>query len=359
MHIDDKFIGSSLSEKDSLIHQHIAVTPQPVMPRVPRILKKTHLERMPFSGTTSAVMEAIRRVRVERLPEFFEQTCDRRLHETAVICGSAQLTYQELDQRANRLAHFLISRGVGKGNPVGILLERSLDTYTSLLGVLKAGAAFVPLDPSFASDLVAFIAEDTGLRDLVTTSMFREETSALSCPVLELDQEYEALSMQPENRPQVFVDPVSLCYIIYTFDTTGRPKGVAISHASIVNFLRVVTPIYRVTRNDRVYQGMSIAFDASLEEIWLTWIAGATLVAAPTDSQRLDHWLTEFLVERKISMLYCMPSLLATIERDVPSLRSLIIGGEVYPTDLVNHWSHPKQRMLNTYNPTETTLTAT
>ncbi len=121
MHIDDKFIGSSLSEKDSLIHQHIAVTPQPVMPRVPRILKKTHLERMPFSGTTSAVMEAIRRVRVERLPEFFEQTCDRRLHETAVICGSAQLTYQELDQRANRLAHFLISRGVGKGNPVGIL----------------------------------------------------------------------------------------------------------------------------------------------------------------------------------------------------------------------------------------------
>ena len=235
-------------------------------------------------------MRAIRKVPVERLPEYFEQTCDRRQHEIAVICGSAQLTYQELDQRANRLAHFLISRGVGKANPVGILLERSLDTYIALLGVLKAGAAFVPLDPSFPSDLVAFIAKDAGLRDLVTTSMFREKTSALSCPVLELDQEYESLSIQPENRPQVFVDPVSLCYIIYTFDTTGRPKGVAVSHANIVNFLRVATPIYRITHNDRVYQGMSIAFNFSLAEIWPTWIAGATLVAGPTDSQHLGSW---------------------------------------------------------------------
>ena len=359
MRLDDEFIDFSLSQKDTLIHQRVAVAPRPEMPMVPRMPKKTRLERLSLSETTSAVMQVIRRVRVERLPEYFEQMCDRRPHETAVICGSSQLTYQELDHRANRLAHFLISCGVEKGNPVGILLERSLDTYIALLGVLKAGAAFVPLDPSFPSDLVAFIAQDAGLRGLVTTFAFREKTSALPCPVLELDRAYEALSVQDETRPQVHVDPASLCYIIYTLDTTGRPKGVAVSHANIVNFLRVVTPIYRVRRNDRVYQGMSTAFDISFEEIWPTWIAGATLVAGPPDSQRLGHGLTEFLVEHKITVLRCVPTLLATIESDVPSLRSLLVGGEVCPADLVRRWSRPGRRMLNTYGPTETTVTAT
>ena len=360
MSIDnDEYIDFSLSQKDILILQRVAGAPRPEIPMVPRTPKKTRLERLPLSETTSAVMRVVRRVRAECLPEYFEQTCDRRPHETAVICGSSQLTYQELDHRANRLAHFLISRGVGKGNPVGILLERSLDTYIALLGVLKAGAAFVPLDPSFPSDLVAFIAEDAGLRGLVTTSAFREKTRALPCPVLELNWAYEALSVQPETRPQVRVDPASLCYIIYTQDTTGQPKGVAVSHANIVNFLRVVTPIYRVTRYDRVYQGMSIAFDFCFKEIWPTWIAGATLVVGPTDSQRLGHGLTEFLVEHKITVLCCVPTLLATIESDVPSLRSLLIGGEACSAYLISRWSRPGLRMLNTYGPTETTVMAT
>src|SRR5579859_3581845 len=163
-------------QKERQIFQHGLRTERLVSPVVPRMPKKTRLERLPLSKTTTAFMQGIRRVRVERLPEYFEQTCDRRPHETAVICGPSQLTYQELDQRANRLAHFLISCGVGEGHPVGILLERSLDTYVALLGVLKAGAAFVPLDPSFSSDVVAFISQDAGLRGLITTSTFREKT---------------------------------------------------------------------------------------------------------------------------------------------------------------------------------------
>ena len=326
---------------------------------VPRTPKKTRLERLPLSETTSAVMRVIRRVRAECLPEYFEQTCDWRPHETAVICGSSQLTYQELDHRANRLAHFLISRGVGKGNPIGILLERSLDTYIALLGVLKAGAAFVPLDPSFPSDLVAFIAQDAGLQGLVTTSAFCEKTSALPCPVLELDRAYEALSVQPETRPQVHVDPASLCYIIYTLGTTGQPTGVAVSHANIVNFLRVVTPIYGVTRNDRVYQGMSIAFDFSFEEIWPTWIAGATLSCRSYRFPTPRSWTHRVLVEHKVTALCCTPTLLATIERDVPSLRSLFVSGEACPAYLISRWSRPGRRILNTYGPTETTVMAT
>ncbi len=308
---------------------------------------------------TSILTHAPRTKQYKSLSLYFEQTCDRRPDEIAIVCGTSRLTYLELDQRANRLAHLLLQRGIGAGDAVGILLERSLDTYVALLGVLKAGAAFVPLDASFPTERVAFIAEDAGLQDLVTTSTFREKTKMLACPVLECDEAATELAMQSEIRPRINVDPMSLCYVIYTSGTTGRPKGVAVSHASITNFLAVVTPIYAVTSADRVYQGMTIAFDFSFEEIWPTWIAGATLIAGPTDSRRLGHGFTEFLIEQNITVLCCVPTLLATIDRDVPSLRCLLVGGEACPSDLVRRWSSPGRRMLNTYGPTETTVTAT
>jgi amino acid adenylation domain-containing protein len=298
-------------------------------------------------------------IQVERLPQYFEQACDQRPDSIAVVCGSSQLTYLQLDRRANRLAHLLLERGVEEGTSVGIFLERSLDMYVALLGVLKAGAAYVPLDPSFPADRLAFITQDARLRDLVTTSALREQTRELACPMLELDEVIGELAIQSESRPQISVDLSSQCYIIYTSGTTGRPKGVAVSHASIINFLRVVTPIYDVRSEDRVYQGMSLAFDFSFEEIWPTWIAAATLVAGPTDSRRLGQGLTDFLIEHQITVLCCVPTLLATIEADVPSLRSLLVGGEACPTDLVRRWARPERRMLNTYGPTEATVTAT
>ncbi|GHP01105.1 peptide synthetase [Reticulibacter mediterranei] len=289
----------------------------------------------------------------------FEQTCDTNPTATAVICESSHVTYLELDQRANRLAHWLIAHGCGENRPVGILLERSLDTYVALLGVLKAGAAFVPLDPSFPADRVTFIAEDAELQFLLTTSTLSKRMNVAPCPLLELDQAVEELAGQAEMRPLIDIAPTSLCYVIYTSGTTGRPKGVAISHANITNFLSVVTPIYAIRPDDRVYQGMTIAFDFSLEEIWPTWIVGATLIAGPTDSRRLGSELTSFLIENNITALYCVPTLLATIDRDVPSLRSLFVGGEACPADLVRRWSSSQRRMLNTYGPTETTVTAT
>ncbi len=297
--------------------------------------------------------------KIRHLSQFFERTCDARPDSIAVICGTSQLTYLEIDRRANRLAHLLLKRGVRQGQHVGILLERSLETYVALLAVLKADATFVPLDPSLPDDRVAFIAGDAELRDLVTTSALHEKTRELPCPVLELDEAAIALAGQPTTRPEINADSSSLCYVIYTSGTTGRPKGVGISHASIINFLRVVTPIYDVRSDDRVYQGMTIAFDFSFEEIWPTWIAGATLVAGPTDSRRLSQGLTDFLIEHQVSMLCCVPTLLATIDQDVPSLRSLLVGGEACPADLVRRWSRPGRRMLNTYGPTETTVTAT
>jgi non-ribosomal peptide synthetase-like protein len=276
----------------------------------------------------------------------------------AVVVGPGQLTYAELDRRANQLAHLLRERGVTAGSPVGILLGRSEDTYVALLGVLKAGAAYVPLDPSFPADRLAYIAEDARLSDIVTTTASREVTRDLPCTLLELDEVRADLAAQPVRRPGVDIDPSSLCYVIYTSGSTGKPKGVAISHASIVNFLRVATPIYGVTYEDRVYQGMSISFDFHLEEMWPAWVAGATLVAGPTGSGRFGQELTEFLTDNEVTVFCSVPTLLTTMERVPETVRCLLVSGEPMPGDLVRKWWHPDRRILNCYGPTETTVSA-
>lgn len=311
----------------------------------------------------------------QRLHYFFERRCDSDPDAIAVICDTEHLSYADLDARANQLAHYLLRRGISPGNKVGILLERSVNTYVALLAILKCGAAFVPLDPSFPQDRIAFIAENASLNLLVTTSQFDDITAGVCCQVLFLDPvgalamgkapperkahaPRTAIATQPANRITIADSEDELCYIIYTSGSTGRPKGVAVNHSSICNFLTVCTPIYGVTCHDRVYQGMIIAFDFSIEEIWPTFIVGATLVAGPTDHRRLGSELTDFLISHAITVMYCVPTLLSTIDRDVPSVRTLIVGGEACPQDLVQHWSIPERRMLNTYGPTETTVTA-
>ncbi|RJQ82230.1 amino acid adenylation domain-containing protein [Pseudonocardiaceae bacterium YIM PH 21723] len=297
--------------------------------------------------------------RVTSLASYFELSCDRSPHAVAVICEDEQLTYQELDQRANRLAHLLRSRGIGSGHTVGILLDRSADTYIALLGVLKSGAAYVPFDPSFPADRIAYIARDAELCAILTSVALCGQTIDSECPSLVFDELNKDLTAQPSSRPQIAIAPADLCYVIYTSGTTGKPKGVAISQANIVNFLRVVTPVYQIRRLDRVYQGLSIAFDFSIEEIWPAWIAGATLIAGPSDGRRVGRELTEFLAQQHVSVLACVPTLLTTIGADLPDLRTLLVSGEACPPDLVRTWARDGRRIINAYGPTEATVTCT
>jgi non-ribosomal peptide synthetase-like protein len=276
----------------------------------------------------------------------------------AVEVGPKHLTYRELDRLANQLAHLLRSRGLGEGSRVGILLERSVETYIALLGVLKSGAAYIPLDHSFPDERLAYIATDAQLDHLVTTSASHERTRLFSCLALEMDQMQPELAAQSDARPCIEPDPASLCYVIYTSGSTGKPKGVAVSHASIVNFLRVATPIYNVTCRDRVYQGMSISFDFHLEEIWPAWVGGATLIAGPTDSNRFGQGLADFLTEHQATVLCSVPTLLTTVEAELPSVHTLLMSGEAVPPDLVRRFARPGRRILNCYGPTETTVSS-
>ncbi|MEV7085804.1 Pls/PosA family non-ribosomal peptide synthetase [Streptomyces sp. NPDC093085] len=296
-----------------------------------------------------------------RLRLFFETACDRTPAATALECGPETLTYAQLDARANRLAHHLRALGAGHGTRVALLLPRSVDTYVALLAVAKTGAAFVPIDPASPPDRVAYITGDSGARLVLTASRLAPALTGLDCRVITLDTHGDRLAALPATRPghpeQDGQDP--LAYIMYTSGSSGRPKGVEIAQSSICNFLTIVPRLYDVRPRDRVYQGMTISFDFSIEEIWPTWSVGAVLVAGTEDSGQLDAELADFLEERAITLLYCVPTLLETIPRELPLVRSIVVGGETCPAQLVTRWSRPGRRMLNTYGPTETTVTAT
>ncbi|MCE0761492.1 amino acid adenylation domain-containing protein [Pseudonocardia kujensis] len=290
-----------------------------------------------------------------RLHHVVETTARRSPGAVAVDDHGELLTYAELDAHADGLAHLLRERGVVPGGRVGLLLARSWRTYVALLAVLKAGAAFVPIDPASPVDRVAYIADDAGLDLLVTTS---DRAPGLPVPELCLD----TVPLSPALDPPVddvegAGDPT--CYVIYTSGSSGRPKGVEVAHSSIVNFLRVVPGVYDVRPRDRVYQGMTISFDFSIEEIWPTFAVGATLVVGPDDERRLGADLADFLDRSGVTVLYAVPTLLATIPRDLPAVRGLMVGGEACPAHLVERWARPGRRMLNTYGPTEATVTAT
>ncbi|MGA3540392.1 Pls/PosA family non-ribosomal peptide synthetase [Micromonosporaceae bacterium DT194] len=289
-----------------------------------------------------------------RLHHVFERGCDRHPDRIALECGDQRLTYRELDERANRLAHHLRGLGIGSGRRVAILLQRSVETYVALLAVGKAGAAFVPIDPESPPDRIAYIAQDSAVDLLLTSPELIDRTAGLDRLALLVG---ECLT-GPAHRPPHDLDPDPSAYVIYTSGSSGRPKGVEVAQSSICNFLDVVPTVYDVRPGDRVYQGMTIAFDFSIEEIWPTWAVGATLVAGPTDSRRLGAELADFLDEARITVLYCVPTLLATIPRELPRIRNLLVGGEACPGQLVERWSRPGRRILNTYGPTEATVTA-
>lgn len=228
-------------------------------------------------------------IRVELLHELFERQADARPQQIAVICGEGRLTYDQLDRAANRLARRLQALGVGPGTLVGMLLPRSANVYVALLAILKSGAAYVPIDPDYPAERVSDILADSQACALVTVTEMAARHAAFAGHVVRLDADRDSLACECDERLSIAdraAHWLSLCYVIYTSGSTGRPKGVEIEHRSACHLVRAEGRLFQVQPEDRVFQGFSIAFDASVEEVWLAFFAGATLVVGTAEMIR-------------------------------------------------------------------------
>ncbi|WP_242623337.1 Pls/PosA family non-ribosomal peptide synthetase [Pseudonocardia sediminis] len=310
--------------------------------------------------------------RDERLDQLFERHCDwisdyGRADRLAVDSDELSLTYAELDARANRLARYLRLRGAGGGDRIALLFDSAAHSYVAMLAVLKIGATYVPLDVASSTGRLAYIVEDSRAHTVLSMSRVAgrvpqiELLTASGADLVHVDLLERLLE---EMNPGRLLDADRgtrenpLAYISYA-SVSGRPEGVAIDHASICNFVKVAAEIYRFRPTDRVYQGMAIAFDFSVEEIWVPWVSGATLVPRPAGPALLGDDLGTFLADRRVTALCTVPEVLDTIGEDLPGLRFLLMCGKDAPAETIARWHRPGRRFLNVYGPTEATVTAT
>jgi non-ribosomal peptide synthetase-like protein len=297
-------------------------------------------------------------LRDETLVDIFRASAARVPAKVALaLIGTDQrLTYEELDQRSDQVAAALAARGVKRGDFVGLWLKRSLELHVALLGILKAGAAYIPFDAEAPADRVAGCLADCGARLLVSHADHASETAKLSSEVAPIEALLSAGAVTGGITPALPDDPA---YAIYTSGSTGKPKGIVITHRNICHYLRAGNEALGFRESDVVLQQASVAFDLSLEEIFVPYLVGATLKVATMETVKQTDRLPEIIEAEGITVIDTVPTLLSMFERDVPSLRVIVLGGEACPPALVDRFAKPGRFLFNTYGPTETTVVAT
>ncbi len=281
--------------------------------------------------------------------------------QTAVVASDGRLTYAELDLRSAALARSLRGRGIGRGSLVGVALERSSRLLVAVLGVLRSGAAYVPLDPSFPRDRLAFMAEDARLALLISERALEADLPAPDIARHFLDDEStEPVSLSTDAAPSI--KPDDPAYVIYTSGSTGKPKGVAVPHCAVVNFLRSMAEMPGLAAGDRLLAVTTLSFDIAVLELLLPLSVGATIVLA-TSTQAMDgSALRSLIAEQRANVMQATPAtwrlLLAAGERFGPGFKALC-GGEALPKALAGELLATGLELWNMYGPTETTVWST
>lgn len=299
-------------------------------------------------------------LRDETLAELLEAAAARTPEATALIFGDTAISYAELDRRADLAAAHLIDAGAAPGKTIGLWVPRGIELLIAQLAITKTGAAWLPFDAGTPVERIAVCLADAQAIALVAGDALlpRLDTPpvVLACPILVAG----ALAALRDGDALVRARPAPSdpAYLIYTSGSTGTPKGIAISQRSICHFLRSENALLGVRAGDRVYQGFSVAFDMSFEEIWISYLVGATLWIAPDTLAGDPEALPQALIDAQIDVLHAVPTLLALFASDVPNLRLINLGGEACPEALVSRWARPGRLLFNTYGPTETTVTA-
>jgi len=292
------------------------------------------------------------------LHHWFEQVAANLPDQIAVRYQGRQLSYAELDRQANRLANYLIAQGVRVEDLVGICMTRSLEMIIAVLGSLKAGAAFLPLDPAYPKDRLAYMINDSNVTLVLTQQAISEELETNGVRRVCLDAEWERIESYPSTSPSIAIDADNLAYVIYTSGSTGKPKGTMVQHRGWCNLGRAQQILFGVGPDSRILQFSALSFDASVWEMVMALTSGATLVLTDQTLLMTGQGLLQVLQQEQITTITLPPSVLAVIPNaDVPELRTLITAGEACTKDLVDRWAKGRQ-MFNAYGPTETTVCA-
>ena len=323
--------------------------------------------------------------------ELFEARAAEQPDAVALIFEDQVLSYGELNRRANQLARHLVKWGVGPETLVGISTERSPEMIIGILGVLKAGGAYLPLDPAYPPERIAFMVEDFGRRYPPYPGEAQEErrkaeggrrnlgprtldpgpwtpspwtldlclqppTSNLQ--LICLDTDWPAIAQEPDQNPRSSVDPSNLAYVIYTSGSTGRPKGAMLSHAGLSNLTAAQRQAFGIDGESRVLQFSPLSFDASVWETFMALANGAALCLARQEVLASGVELARLISEHQVSNVTLPPSVVRVLpEEDLPTLRTVIAAGEACTPELVERWAKGRE-FYNAYGPTETTVCA-
>ena len=297
-------------------------------------------------------------LREEVLADLLEATARRCPGQTALIDGARRISYAELDAQAGLAAARLVAAGVKPGDIVGLWLPRGAHLLLMQAAIAKAGAAWLPVDEDTPVERLQVCLDDANGFGVVSCAQFapRLLDAGMERPVW-MAESLLAPAAPGEYLPaRATVLPEHPAYVIYTSGSTGKPKGILISQRSICHFLRSENAVLEVAQSDTVYQGFSVAFDMSFEEIWIAYLMGATLWLGPKEISGDPEALPRALAANHVTVLHAVPTLLALFAEDVPSLRLINLGGEMCPESLVERWSRPGRAMFNTYGPTEATV---
>jgi amino acid adenylation domain-containing protein len=284
----------------------------------------------------------------------------------ALAGGDQRLSYRELDARAAGLAFRILDLGAGPGSLVGVAMERSPELVMALLGCLKAGAAYLPIDPRYPASRLAFMLEDAAVAALLTQPHLAADLPPVAMAAIALEEGWNGAGVGPGPRRALPTPPAGLAYAIYTSGSTGRPKGVLVPHRGIVNRLRWMQQAYRLSGEDRVLQKTPFTFDVSVWEFFWPLLAGATLVICPPGRHGDAAFLADLMARERITVLHFVPSMLrpfldASREASLDAVRQVIASGEALGADLVSAFYRrlPRGRLDNLYGPTEASVDVT
>lgn len=300
------------------------------------------------------------------LPLLFQQQVDRTPYATALVCEASSLTYVELNERANGVAHWLIAQGIGPEMVVAVSLRPSPELVASLLGILKAGAMYLPLDPSYPSERLEYMIKDAQPTILLTTRSLLDRlgTAIQSVSTLYVEDFNEVLANTKTTNPLVrdrseLLQPLHPAYVIYTSGSTGRPKGVIVTHHALANFMAFMMNHFWITCRDVVVSTTPISFDIAGLELYLPLLSGAELHLVPHEIAIDGRALSRFIAAAKPALMQGTPALWQLLREAswIPDgSMQILCGGEALPPDLADFLSIAPNKVWNLYGPTETTI---